>query len=195
MRRVIRYQPLLVVMHWLLALMIPVALAGGALVLVRIPNTDPMKVEALGQHMAGGLLLLVLMLVRLIVRVRTTHPARASTGSSALDRTAWLSHRLFYVLILGQAGSGLLLALQAGLPSIVFGGQGALPADFWVFPVRSVHYVISRLLMMLIALHVAAALYHTFILRDGLLRRMWFGKRVVLTNANSSVPAARRSLP
>jgi cytochrome b561 len=52
-----------------------------------------------------------------------------------------------------------------------------LPADFWVFPMRPVHYVISRLLMALIALHVVAALYHTFILRDGLLRRMWFGRR------------------
>jgi cytochrome b561 len=34
-------------------------------------------------------------------------------------------------------------------------------------------------LMALIALHVLAALYHTFILRDGLLRRMWFGRRKI----------------
>jgi cytochrome b561 len=179
MRRVSRYQPLLVVLHWLLALMIPVALAGGALVLVKIPNTDPMKVAALRQHMGGGLLLLVLMLIRLIVRVRTMHPARASTGRAALDGAAWLSHRLLYALVLAQAGSGIYLALQAGLPDVLFGGHGALPADFWVFPMRSAHYVISRLVMALIALHVAGALYHTFILRDGLLRRMWFGKRAL----------------
>lgn len=176
MQGVTRYQPLLVVMHWLLAVMIPAALAGGALALVKIPNTDPMKVEALRQHMGGGILVLALMLIRLVVRMRTAHPARASTGSSALDRAAWLSHRLLYVLVLAQAGSGLVLALQAGLPDFVFGGHGALPADFWVFPMRSVHYVTSRLLMALIALHVAGAAYHTLILRDGLLRRMWFGK-------------------
>lgn len=193
MHRVARYQPALVAMHWLLALMIPIALAGGALVLVNIPNTDPMKIDALRQHMSGGILLLVLMLVRLVVRMRTTHPARASSGRSALDRVAWLSHRLLYVLVLGQAGSGLLLALQAGLPDIVFGGHGALPADFWVFPMRPVHYVISRLLMALIALHVVAALYHTFILRDGLLRRMWFGRRV-LKAPDSVAPARGQSL-
>ena len=118
------------------------------------------------------------MLIRLVVRMRTAHPARASTGSSVLDRAAWLSHRLLYVLVLAQAGSGLVMALQAGLPDIVLGGHGALPADFWVFPMRSVHYVISRLLTALIALHVAGAIYHTLILRDGLLRRVWFGKRV-----------------
>ena len=188
MQRVSRYQPLLVVLHWLMALMIPIALAGGALVLVKIPNTDPAKIEALGQHMAGGTLLLTLMLLRCVVRVRTAHPARASTGSSLLDRVAWLSHRLLYLLVLGQAASGIYLALQARLPDIVFGGHGALPADFWVFPMRSVHYAISRLLMAAIALHLAGALYHTFVLGDGLLRRMWFGRRV-LRRGDSVAPA------
>jgi len=164
-------------MHWLLAVLFTIALAGGALVLVKIPNTDPMKVEALRQHFAGGTLLVVLMLARLVVRTRTEHPARASTGISALDRVAWLSHRMLYVLAFCQALSGLALALQAGLPDVLFGGHGALPADFWIFPLRPVHYVISRMLMALIALHVLAALYHTFILQDGLLRRMWFGGR------------------
>jgi cytochrome b561 len=165
-------------MHWLMALLLPIALLGGALVLVKIPNTDPMKIAALRQHFAGGILLLVLMLIRLFVRVSTAHPGQASTGSSILDRMGWLSHRLLYVLVVAQACSGLTMALQAGLPDVLFGGHGTLPADFWIFPVRSVHYVISRLLMALIALHVTAALYHTFILRDGLLRRMWFGKRI-----------------
>jgi cytochrome b561 len=178
MERVSKYHPLLVALHWLLAALLTVALAGGALVLVKIPNTDPAKVQALAQHLAGGILLLVLMLIRLVVRVRTTHPARASTGNPGLDRVAWLSHRLLYVLLLCQAGSGLTLAFQSGLLGIVLGGHGALPPDFWEFPMRSVHYAISRLLMAAIALHVAAALYHTFILRDGLLRRMWFGKRL-----------------
>jgi len=178
MQRVDRYQPLLVVMHWLMALMVPIALAGGALVLVKIPNSDPAKIEALRQHMAGGILLLTLMLIRWIVRVRTAHPARASTGNSVLDGAAWLSHRLIYLFVFGQVCSGIYLALQAHLPDIVFGGQGALPLDFWVFPARPLHYVISCLLMAVIALHVAGALYHTVVLRDGLLRRMWFGKRV-----------------
>jgi cytochrome b561 len=70
------------------------------------------------------------------------------------------------------------MAVQTGLPDIVFIGHGALPTDFWAFPVRTVHYAISRLLMALIALHATAALYHALALRDGLLRRMWFGRRL-----------------
>src|SRR5258708_2704118 len=174
--QVSRYHPLLVGLHWLLAILITAALALGALVMVKIPNSDPMKIEALRSHMAGG---------SLILRARPTHPATASAGNPVLDRLAWASHRMFYGAVLIMAGSGLVMALQAGLPAIVFGGEGVLPADFWVFPVRTVHYVASRVLMGLIGLHVAGALYHTLILRDGLLRRMLFGRRV-LTRTNSA---------
>jgi cytochrome b561 len=85
-----------------------------------------------------------------------------------------------------MAGSGLVMAVQADLPAIVFGGQGSLPPDFWAFTARTFHYVFSRLLMALIALHVAGALYHTFFLKDRLLRRTGFGKRVATTTVSTS---------
>ncbi len=175
------------VLHWALAALIIAALGLGALVMAKMPNTDPMKLEALRSHMVGGGLILLLMLVRLVVRTRTTHPASASTGNPMLDRLAWASHRSFYVAVFAMAGSGIFMALQTGLPAIVFAGDGVLPADFWVFPVRTVHYLLSRLLMGLIALHVAGALYHTLILKDGLLRRMFFGRRV-LAETDSTLP-------
>ena len=186
MAQVSRYHPLLVLLHWVLAFLIIAALGLGALVTVKIPNTDAMKLEALRSHMTGGVIILLLMLGRFLVRSRTAHPAAAATGNPALDRLAWLSHRLFYAVVLATAGSGLFMALQTGLPSIVFGGDGVLPADFWAFPIRAVHYAFTRVLMGLIALHVAGALYHTLILRDGLLRRMFFGRRRV---APTDIPA------
>ena len=176
---VTRYHPLLVALHWITAALVVSALTLGALVMVRISNTDPMKLEALRSHMTGGALILVLVLVRLLVRTQTAHPAAATTGSLALDRVAWVSHRLLYVLVLAQASSGIILALETGLSDVVLLHRGALPADFWVYPMRGVHYVISRVLMALIALHVSGALYHLLIRRDGLLGRMWFGGRVI----------------
>jgi cytochrome b561 len=187
MDQVSRYHPLLVALHWVLALMIIAALALGALVMVKIPNTDPMKFEALSSHMSGGMLILVLMLVRLFVRMRTRHPAPVTAGNPLLDRIAWASHRMFYIAGVGMAGSGLFMAVQTGLFGIVFGGHGSLPPDFWVFSVRTVHYAFSRLLMALIALHVVAALFHALVLRDGLLRRMFFGRRVVKTNLDAAI--------
>lgn len=186
MAQVSRYHPLLVGLHWLLALMIITAL--GALVLVKIPNSDPIKIDALRQHMTGGVLILTLMLVRLLVRMRTTHPAPAPAGNALLNKLGWASHRLFYPLVIGMAGSGIFMAVEANLPAIVFGGHGSLPSDFWAFTPRTFHYVFSRLLMALIAVHVAGALYHTFFLKDRLLRRMGFGKRVA-SATTSTAPA------
>jgi cytochrome b561 len=184
--QVSRYHPLLVALHWILAFFVIAALALGAFALVKIPNTDPMKLEGLRSHMTGGILILILMLIRLFVRSRTAHPASATAGILLLDRIAWVSHRALYAAVLGMAGSGLFMALQTDLPSILFAGEGSLPADFWIFPIRTVHYLISRLLMALIALHVAAAFYHALILRDGLLGRMFFGRRAIGDAASRS---------
>jgi cytochrome b561 len=136
-------------------------------------------------HLSAGLVILTLMLVRLSVRVTAAAPAEAPTGSALLDRVAWLSHRMLYVAVFGMAGSGLIMALQAHAPDVVFFGRGKLPSSFWEFSLRGVHYFFARLLMALIALHIAGALYHTFIRRDHLLRRMWFGRRKA-----SDAPAA-----
>jgi len=176
-----RYHPALVVLHWALALLIIAALGLGAVVMVKIPNASPMKLEALRSHMSGGMAILVLMLMQMVIRVRSSHPAPASAGHPLLDRLAWASHRLFYVTVFAMAGSGIVMALQTGLFDTVFFGHGPVPPDFWVFPVRGVHYALSRFLMTLIAVHIVAALYHAFVLRDGLLSRMFFGRRAVAT--------------
>jgi cytochrome b561 len=192
MSMVSRYHPALVVLHWALALLIIAALALGALVMVKIPNTDPMKFEALRSHMSGGMAILVLMLVRLLIRSRSDHPAAASAGHPLLDLLAWLSHRMFYGTVFAMAVSGIITALQSGAFEAVFFGHGKLPADFWAFSFRSVHYVLSRILMALIAVHVIAALYHALVLRDGLLGRMFFGRRKI-TNPQSAYIAKVQS--
>ena len=190
MPNVTRYHPALVALHWLLALFIPAALALGALVLAKIPNASPMKIEGLRSHMIGGMLILALMLLRLFVRTGTAHPPAAAAGHPLLDRVAWWSHRLLYALVIAMAASGLFMALQTRLFVSVLGGGGPLPADFWAFPIRWVHYLVSRLLMALIALHVAGALYHAFIRKDGLLRRMVFGRRFAAAREAAVSPSA-----
>lgn len=179
-----RYHPALVVLHWALALLIIAALALGALVMVKIPNASPMKIEALRSHMSGGMAILVLMLVRLTIRAQTAHPAPASAGHPLLDRLAWVSHRLFYITVAAMAGSGIIMGLQTGLFDTVFAGHGSVPADFWAFPIRYVHYLLSRILMALIAVHIIAALYHAVVLRDGLLSRMFFGRRKIASDGS-----------
>lgn len=170
-----RYHPLLVALHWLLAALILLALLAGGVILDGTPNSDPAKIGSLQAHMALGMLILALMLVRLAVRLTTRHPAPANTGPLAL--VAALTHWGLYGAAIAMAGSGFALSLAAGLPGIVFGGTGTLPPDFQGFAARAAHGAIASVLMALIALHILAALWHAGVKGDGLMGRMWFGPR------------------
>jgi cytochrome b561 len=179
MSQVSRYHPLLVTLHWLLAVLIVAALLVGFFALAATPNSDPAKIAVLRVHMAGGMLILALMLIRFIVRMMTSRPADATTGYPLLDRIAPITHYGFYLLVVLMAGTGFATALLAGLPEIVFAGSGApLPPSFTVYPTWLAHGYIAIVLVGFIALHVLAALYHQFVRGDGLFRRMFFGRRV-----------------
>jgi cytochrome b561 len=177
MRTVAKYHPLLVVLHWTMAFLIIASLALGALKMAPLSNADPMKYEALRAHMAGGVAILLLLIARLATRQTTARPAPLSAGVEVFDRIRPWAHGLLYVLILGMTLSGLTMALQAKLFPIVYLGHGQLPASLWVYPIRSVHFWISRALMAVVALHLAAVAYHQLYRRDGLIGRMWFGRR------------------
>lgn len=172
-----RYHPLLVALHWLMALMILIALAAGGIFLANMPPDSPDKVAGLGGHMIFGMTIGVLLILRLVTRLRSAHPPHATTGNDLLDRVGRWTHWGFYLLIAGMVATGLATALGLGLFPIVYGGAAqTLPAELATFAPRVAHGVIALILVGLIALHVAAAIYHQFVLKDALLRRMWFGR-------------------
>ncbi len=175
-----RYHPLLVMLHWLLAVLIVAMLFAGFFLLAPMPNTDAQKIGILLVHMSIGMLILALMAVRLIVRMRTSRPLRATTGNVLLERIATVTHYGFYVLVLFMVGTGYTTAILAGLNRSVFQGSGEpLPASFAIYPTFAAHGYLALLLAAFILLHALAALYHQFARGDRLLRRMWFGRRAL----------------
>lgn len=173
-----KYHPLLVALHWIMAIMILMGLFFGTFVLTSIDNADPEKAQGLGAHMTIGLALGALLVVRLIVRFASQKPPHAQTGNSILDRIGAATHWILYLLVALMVLSGLGTALSAGLFPIAFGGSGdPIPENLAELAPRIAHGLVANLLFLLVALHIAAALYHQFFLRDGLFRRMWFGKR------------------
>lgn len=172
-----RYHPALVVLHWLVALLVLVGLVMGTFGLSTLPNSSPDKIGTLRGHMIAGGAILILTLLRLLVRRVTVHPPPVPIGFELADRLAPLAHGGLYLAVLAMAGSGIAMSIGAGLPAIVFGGQGSLLADFSHLAARNVHGIVAKLLMALVALHVAAAVYHQWVRRDGLLTRMGFGPR------------------
>ena len=92
------------------------------------------------------------------------------------DRAARAVHVLFYVVILGMTASGIGMLALSGAAAVIFDGGGAALPNFHDYPPRVPHGLGARLLLALFVVHAGAALHHHFILRDGLLARMWFGK-------------------
>jgi cytochrome b561 len=170
-----KYHPALVALHWLLAVLVLFAWGVGALSLEEMPNSSPDKIATLRVHMVAGIAILALTLVRLAVRFGTRRPTPVNTGHPLLDRAAVFAHYGLYALVILMAASGFAIARAAGLPDIVFGGSGTpLPQSFAAYPARTVHGIVGGLLAFLVLVHIIAALWHHFIRRDGLLRRMSF---------------------
>jgi cytochrome b561 len=172
-----RYHPMLAALHWLLAFLLIGLLAVGTLALKQVPNASAEKLSLLRVHMVMGASVLVLMLVRLVARLTTENPPAAKTGNPFLDALAPWVHWALYALVFIMAGSGIGMAALTGLPEILFGARGNLPVNFNALPQRAVHGIVAKLLILTITLHAAAALYHHFVKRDGLMAGMWFGSR------------------
>jgi cytochrome b561 len=136
--------------------------------------------STIGIHMLIGVAILVLLIIRLIVRWTTRHPEWSSAGNKFFDWVGSLTHFGLYLLTFGMAITGIILADQRGMLARVFGiGSTPTPGSFGRggFSLGFLHGGLWTLLLLLTLLHIAAALYHQFILKDNLLGRMWFGKR------------------
>jgi cytochrome b561 len=158
-----RYAPAVVILHWTLAVLIAGAWVAGKTMLDGVPNSDPGKVTSLLLHMGTGIAVLVLMVIRLVARLRTGAPPARNALAPAV-------HWLIYAAVFVMAASGMVMSAQNGLPAVVFGGTGALPAEIGG-PARSVHAVTATVLAGLFALHLAGVLWHG-IKGQGVLDRM-----------------------
>ncbi len=180
MRRANKYHPAIVLLHWTLAWFIPASLAFGFFVLAPLSNADPRKLDMLEWHMGLGMAIFAAMGVRLAVRRRSARPAPAGLGTPASARAAGWAHVAFYVLVFGMVATGYATALLARLNEIVYARSGApLPPTFDAYPTFHAHGWIATLLALLIGLHVAGALWHGLVRRDGVMRRMGLGGRRV----------------
>ena len=168
-----RYGMVAVIVHWLSVLLIAGLLITG----LRAPNVTDLaaKIDILRVHVPLGLVILSLTLFRIIWWWRFDMKPGPIAGTLLWqERSAKAVHILVYVLILGMAATGIGMMAMSGAGQILFLGEAGPLPDFFKYVPRVPHGIGGRVLIALLAAHIGAALYHHFVCRDGVVKRMWF---------------------
>jgi superoxide oxidase len=164
-------------LHWSIAALIAAAWLLGSFMEDLLPR-GPARQAGLDWHAGLGALVIGLSLLRLLWRAVNPRPADPPGTPAWQARAAHLAHVALYAATLAVPLSGILDRWARGRPFALF-GLVPLPAPFtppfgrfW----GEAHEVLANLLLLVVAAHVAAALRHHLVLRDGVLRRMLPGR-------------------
>ena len=136
---------------------------------------SPQRLKLYNWHKWAGVLILALSAARLLWRLTHRPPADAPMPAWQA-RAAHLAHGALYALFFAVPLMGWAYSSAAGFPIVLF---GVLPLPDFVPVSRELadalkpwHGWLAKGLAAVVVLHVAGALKHQFIDRDGLLRRV-----------------------
>jgi cytochrome b561 len=168
------YTPVAKSLHWLMALLILGLLVLGTY-MSDLP-LSPQKLELYAWHKWAGVTVFLLVWLRLAWRVAHRPPGLPASLSPRMRLAAHAGHAALYVLMVLIPLSGWLMSSAKGFQTVWFGvlpipdliGKDRLLGEI----LQQVHEALSSLLMLTLAGHVAAALWHHFVLKDDTLRRM-----------------------
>ncbi|MBK7001179.1 MAG: cytochrome b [Rhodoferax sp.] len=177
------YHGLSIALHWILALAL-LAIFSLGVYMADLPFS-PQRIKLYNWHKWAGVTFLVLSALRLLWRVVTPPPDLPHAVVMAMPGWQMLAYRathgLMYVLFFAVPLIGWAYSSAAGFPVVLF---GVLPLPDFVQAnkplaelIQPWHAASAFTLMALVLLHVAAALKHHWIDRDGLLERMLPGSR------------------
>ncbi|MFA7680448.1 MAG: cytochrome b [Pigmentiphaga sp.] len=169
-----RYNRTAVLLHWLIAVMILGTLALG-LTMVDLP-LSPNKLKLYSWHKWAGMTVFALVIVRVIWRLTHQAPALPSSMGPLSRLLAHAGHWTLYALMVAIPLSGWLMSSAQGFSVVWFGVlpiPDLVPASpAWGERLASVHTLLNDALLVVLAGHIGAALYHYLVKKDGVMARM-----------------------
>lgn len=166
-------------LHWLIVALLAAQYAIAWTMPGIHRGTKP--VGLIDLHLSLGITILGLAVLRLLWRLANPVPLLRDDMPPWQHRVAQATHALLYLLILVLPLMGWANGLSRGWTINVFGVAPLPPimpaGAAFVHACGSLHILTSYLLLALVGLHVAAALYHHVVLGDGVLLRMLPSRR------------------
>jgi cytochrome b561 len=168
-----RFTALQRLLHWLMAVCILAMLFIG----VGMESTiEPKYLTLVAIHKPLGIAILLLALIRLVLRLRYGAPPLPTNMPEPMKLGAYLSHYAFYLLMIGMPLIGWAMLSAAAYPVVLYGGLHLPPilplSDRLHTLLWDAHYYLAFAFFALILLHLAAALLHALIRRDGVFEAM-----------------------
>ena len=167
-------------LHWLTVILVAIAWTLGTFDDV-LPK-GPARAVGLLVHISAGVAILVALAARLMWRMVDRPPQLELTTLGVwVDTAGRLAHYALYALLVAVPIAGIVLQFARGNALPLF-GLAEIPSP-WVADrtyarsVKEVHEVLANALVVLAALHAAAALVHHWVFRDRTLVRMLPGTR------------------
>src|SRR5882724_9486147 len=168
-----RYGLIAITLHWVLALAIVTSFSVG-LDISDLPFS-PLQLKLFNWHKWAGVSILTLSALRLLWRL-THRPPPDLPAPAWQQLAAHATHTLLYLLFFAVPLVGWAYSSAAGFPIVLY---GVLPLPDFVSPNKALaetikpwHGYLAYTLAALVVMHVAAALKHQFVDRDGLITRM-----------------------
>ena len=189
-----RYTTVAIVLHWAIALLIIGQLIGGKIMVDFLADGSSLKFELYQWHKSFGVTILLLSLARAVWRLTHRPPALPAHMKSWERIGARISHVGFYLLIIGAplAGWALVSAspFAASVPTYLFGFipwphlpffEGVEDRKAVAELIAEIHEYMGFAIVLLLVVHIGAALKHHFVDRDGVFTRMapWIVNRKV----------------
>jgi cytochrome b561 len=168
-----RYNAVLRALHWLVLLAVVVAVLAIELQDMYAKGT-PGRLFMRTTHYAAGCSVLVLMTIRLLARSVLPAPA-AVAGAPWMQKSAHLAHIALYALMIAMPILGISSVLLAGKPIDLYGFVLVPPFQMDQALSRSlknIHETGATFVYILVGIHAAAALWHQFVLRDNIFKRV-----------------------
>ena len=170
-----RYTGRAIVYHWTMAALILFLLAQGYAI-----DLGPSATKAwwVNLHSAVGVVVTLLLLARIVWRIGH-RPPDLPDGTSALVRaSSHAAHMLLYALMAVVCLSGFvnIFARGRGIDFGLFHFPAIMASDRSITrPADTTHIILSYSMAALVLLHVAAAVWHQWFLKDRLMLRMMPG--------------------
>ncbi len=176
MTPVLRYAASSRWLHWLTALLLAVVLPLGVWIGFFEPADEGFKLRLYNLHESLGVLVFLLVLLRVVNRRRHPPPPLPGDVPALMRFAAHATHIGLYALLVLMPLTGFLATNAWGFPLSLFGVlpiPSPLGKDEAIAKVLSLLHLCGAIAIGLLILgHLAGVVHHTFIRRDGLLRRM-----------------------